>query len=79
MSILALLYKSIHNKVATDTDYYQAKSEGGGITTRKSSSISFNHPMSNKDSYKTRSFRQKKKKLFGCTPPTDPILFFFFF
>ena len=51
-SRLTLLYKSIHHKVAVDTDHYQAKSEGGGIKTRKSSSISFKHPSSNKDCYK---------------------------
>ena len=34
------------------TRLYHSKSEGGGIKTRKSSSISFTHPSSNKDCYK---------------------------
>ncbi len=50
ISRLTLLYKSINHIVAVDTDHLQTKS--GGISTRKSSSISFHHPVSKKDCLK---------------------------
>ena len=49
---LTLLYKSIHHKVAINTDYYQVHSGGHTVTTRKSSTTSFIHPTVRKDCYK---------------------------
>ena len=51
VSRLSLLYKAVHQKVAIDTDQFHTKLEGG-ISTHKSSSISFRHPTSRKNCFK---------------------------
>ena len=51
ISILTLLYKSVHNIVAINIDEHYTNHEKGNITTRKTSSISFAHPTAIKNSY----------------------------
>ena len=49
---LTFLYKSIHNLIAVDTDQYQNRSSGVGVSTRIRSSLSFKKLSAVKDCYK---------------------------
>ena len=51
VSRLTLLYKSVNHIVAMNTDQHQTKPVGG-VSTRKSASISFIHPTTKKDCLK---------------------------
>ena len=50
ISRLTLLYKSVHYIAAINTDQLQTK-QARGISTRKTSTISFNHPSFNKQCF----------------------------
>ena len=64
---LSLLYKSLHHLVAIDLNDYILKPDNNGITTRKSSSISFHHPAVKKDCYRF-SFIPRTVAEWNCLP-----------
>ena len=64
---LSLLYKSLHHLVAIDLKDYILKPDNNGITTRKSSSISFHHPAVKKDCYRF-SFIPRTVAEWNCLP-----------
>ena len=65
---LSLLYKSLHHLVAINLDGYVLKPDNIGISTRKSSSISFHHPTVRKDCYRF-SFIPRTMAEWNCLPP----------
>lgn len=64
---LSLLYKSLHHLVAIDLNDYILKPDNNGISTRKSSSISFHHPAVKKDCYRF-SFIPRTVAEWNCLP-----------
>ena len=76
---LTFLYKSIHNLIAVDTDHYQNRSSGVGVSTRIRSSVSFKKLSAVKDCYKhslyPRTFPNGTFSLpmLEIPPPLEPL------